>query len=115
MNAKLVGWFATPLAAVGLALGVGACTMSCEDKGKLPEVEVSEGRAPKVDVDVADVDITSEKKRVDVPVVGTEERTVRVPVVGTEERTVEVPDVDITMPGEKKQAEGAAKPVEAED
>jgi len=48
-----------------------ACTAEVKDEGKLPDVDVSGGRAPEVDVDPANVN------------------------VGTDTNTVVTPDVDI--------------------
>jgi len=51
---------------------LGACTAKVEDKGKLPDVDVHGGEAPKVDVQPADV------------------------TVGTDTHTVVTPEVHVT-------------------
>lgn len=60
--------------AVGLALALGACTADVEDPGEMPDVDVEGGRAPEVDVDPADVDITTDTQQVVVPDVDVESR-----------------------------------------
>lgn len=64
------------------------------EDGKMPNVDVQAegGQMPEVDVDTADVDVSTEKETVKVP---------KAKVV-VEEETVEVPDVDVTMPNENK-------------
>jgi hypothetical protein len=60
--------------AVALAIALGACTADVEDEGELPDVDVSGGEAPEVDIDPADVDITTDTQRVIVPEVDVEPR-----------------------------------------
>lgn len=60
--------------ALALALALGACTADVEDSGELPDVDVEGGRAPEVDVDPADVDITTDTQQVVVPDVDVERR-----------------------------------------
>lgn len=57
-----------------LALTVGACTAEVEDTGEMPDVDVEGGRAPDVDVDPADVDISTDTQQVVVPDVDINER-----------------------------------------
>lgn len=65
----------------GSLLG-GACTAEVEDEGEVPEVNVEGGEAPKVDVDPANVDVST----------------------GTDTQTVVTPDVDVsTTPAQKDQ------------
>jgi hypothetical protein len=65
--------------------------------GEMPTVDVDSkgGQLPAFDIDVADVDVSAEKKTVDVPK----------PIVVVEEESVEVPDVDVEMPDHKKETE----------
>lgn len=60
--------------AVALAFALAACTADVEDTGELPDVDVEGGRAPAVDVDPADVDITTDTQQVVVPEVDVERR-----------------------------------------
>ncbi len=64
-------------------------------EGEMPDVDVDvkKGNLPKYDVDVAEVEVKTETKTVEVPDVDVE--------VKTENKQIEVPDVDITMPEEK--------------
>lgn len=50
-----------------LAAVVGACTAEVEDEGELPEVNVEGGQAPDVDVNPADVNISSDTQTVVTP------------------------------------------------
>lgn len=63
-----------------LLIMLAGCDVDVEDKGKLPEVDVKEGRMPDVDVRGPDVDVKTD--------------TVEVPV----------PDVDIDLPKEEDPA-----------
>lgn len=56
--------------------------------GKMPSVDVEGGNLPEYDVDVADVDVKTEKKVIEVPEVE----------VTTEKKVIEVPEVEVTMP-----------------
>jgi hypothetical protein len=56
------------------ALMAGACTADVEDEGELPDVDVSGGEAPTVDVDPADVNVST----------------------STDTNTVVTPDVDVS-------------------
>lgn len=80
----------TPL----LALGLAGCDAEVEDPGELPsaDVDVEPGRAPDVDVETPDVDVTTEEKTVEVPDVDVE----------TEKKKVNVPDVDIDIPDDNE-------------
>lgn len=61
-----------PILATGLL--VGGCTAEVEDPGELPEVNVEGGDMPNIDVDAADVEIT------------------------TDTQTIITPDIDVTAP-----------------
>jgi len=65
-----------------------SCTIEQTEEGELPDVnaEVESGKLPDYDVDLADIDIKTEKK------------TVQVPKVVMEEKVIEVPIVDVDMP-----------------
>lgn len=68
----------TMMAALVLTMGAMACTAEVEDAGKAPEVEVKGGEMPEVDVDPANVEIS------------------------TDTQTVVTPDVDVTPAGDNK-------------
>lgn len=53
------------VAAMGLALA--ACTAEVEEEGKLPDVDVSGGEAPKIDVDPAKVEVSTDTQQVVTP------------------------------------------------
>lgn len=72
------------------ALSLSACSVTCEDSGELPEVEVTEGRMPKADIDTAEIDVKTKKTEVAVPDID----------IRTKKKTIEVPDVDVKMPDE---------------
>lgn len=55
----------------GFALAVAACDVEQTREGELPEVEG--GQMPAYDVDTADVEVRTEERTVDVPVIETEE------------------------------------------
>lgn len=55
------------LPAFALVLAFGACTADVEDEGELPNVEVEGGDAPNIDLDPADVDISTDTQQVVVP------------------------------------------------
>lgn len=63
------------------------------EEGRYPDVDVEGGNMPEYDVEMADVDV------------GTETKVIEVPEVTMKKKTVEVPDVDITMPDDKKDAD----------
>jgi hypothetical protein len=56
-------------AAAALALATGACTAKVEEEGKMPDVEVSGGQVPKVDVDPANVEVGTDTHTVVTPTV----------------------------------------------
>lgn len=60
--------------AFALVLAFGACTADVEDEGEAPDVEVEGGRAPEIDFDPADVDISTDTQQVVVPDVDVRER-----------------------------------------
>jgi hypothetical protein len=68
----------TMMAALVLTMGAMACTAEVEDAGEAPEVEVRGGEMPEVDVDPANVEIS------------------------TDTQTVVTPDVDVTPAGDNK-------------
>jgi hypothetical protein len=59
-------WIAM-VAAAGLV--AGACTAKVEEEGKMPDVDVSGGEAPKVDVDPARVEMGTDTHTVVTPTV----------------------------------------------
>lgn len=59
--------------AFALVLAFGACTADVEDEGEFPDVEVEGGRAPAVDIDPADVDVSTDTQQVVVPDVDIDE------------------------------------------
>lgn len=60
------------VAALVMSLGAVACTAEVEEEGKMPDVDVQGGEMPQVDVDPANVEVS------------------------TDTQTVVTPDVDIT-------------------
>ncbi|HYW06538.1 MAG TPA: hypothetical protein VE913_06265 [Longimicrobium sp.] len=60
---KIRNWMGVAL----LAVSVGACTAEVKDKGALPDVDVSGGRAPDVDVDPANVEVTTDTQTIVTP------------------------------------------------
>jgi hypothetical protein len=62
MRAKRHFWI--PVLAAGLV--IGGCTAEQTQEGKLPDVDVEGGQAPKYDVDAADVDVTADTQNVQV-------------------------------------------------
>jgi hypothetical protein len=57
-------WF---VAVAAVAISAGACTAKVEDEGKLPDVDVSGGQAPQVDVDPANVNVGTDTNTVVTP------------------------------------------------
>jgi hypothetical protein len=55
------------VAAVALSLGAVACTAEVEEEGKMPDVDVNGGEMPKVDVDPANVEVSSDTQTVVTP------------------------------------------------
>jgi hypothetical protein len=55
------------MAALALTLGAMACTAEVEDEGKAPDVDVSGGEMPKVDVDPANVEVSTDTQTVVTP------------------------------------------------
>lgn len=50
-----------------LGLVAGACTAKVEEEGKMPDVDVSGGQAPKIDVDPARVEMGTDTHTVVTP------------------------------------------------
>ncbi|MEX2582489.1 MAG: hypothetical protein WD766_04420 [Gemmatimonadota bacterium] len=57
-----------------VAAFVAGCTADVEDEGSLPDVDVSGGEMPNVDVEPADVEITTDTQTVVTPDVDIEAR-----------------------------------------
>lgn len=55
------------MAALALSLGAVACTAEVEQEGKMPDVDVKGGEMPKVDVDPANVEVSSDTQTVVTP------------------------------------------------
>lgn len=55
------------VAALALSLGAAACTAEVEEKGSLPDVDVKGGEMPKVDVDPARVEVSTDTQTVVTP------------------------------------------------
>ncbi len=55
------------LGIVAISAMLGACTADVEESGSLPDVDVSGGEMPRVDVDPVDVDVTTDTQVVEVP------------------------------------------------
>lgn len=106
MRTRLLRGWSLTLALVGLLVigQVSACTVSREEEGELPEVEVenddggmpevdvdtSDANLPRLDVDWADVDVELTEITVDMPKVD----------VYTETERLQVPRIDLTWPNE---------------
>lgn len=63
------------VAVLALSVGAAACTAEVEEEGKMPDVDVQGGEMPKVDVDPARVEVSTDTQTVvtpDVNVVPTE-------------------------------------------
>ena len=54
-------------AMAAFALAAGACTAKVEEEGKMPDVDVSGGQAPKVDIDPARVEVGTDTHTVVTP------------------------------------------------
>jgi hypothetical protein len=54
-----------PVVVSGLALG--ACTAEVEDEGSLPDVEVQGGDMPNIDIEPADINVTTDTSQVITP------------------------------------------------
>lgn len=52
---------------VAITAMLGACTADVEETGSLPDVDVSGGEMPRVDVDPVDVDVSTDTQVVEVP------------------------------------------------
>lgn len=85
---KLASLFYCGLALV--SLGLTGCDVDVNDPGKMPDVSVTPGRAPDVDVRGPDVDVTTKESTATVPDID----------VDTKEVPVTVPEVDVTLPAE---------------
>lgn len=57
----------TMMAALVLTMGAMACTAEVEDEGRAPEVEVKGGEMPEVDVDPANVEVSTDTQTVVTP------------------------------------------------
>ena len=56
-------------ALAGTALALSACDVAQTEEGEMPEVTIDGGELPEYEVDVADVEVTTEEKTIEVPVV----------------------------------------------
>ncbi|WP_324260909.1 hypothetical protein U4960_12210 [Altererythrobacter sp. H2] len=65
---KMVSVFAASAA----ALALGACDVEQTEEGEMPEIEVEGGNMPEYNVDAPDVDVTTEERTVEVPVIDVE-------------------------------------------
>lgn len=57
--------------AAGVVLAAGACDVEQTEEAELPEVQG--GQMPEYNVDTADVDVTTEERTVEVPVIEADE------------------------------------------
>jgi PBP1b-binding outer membrane lipoprotein LpoB len=57
----------TTVAAMALLMGSVACSAEVEDEGRAPEVEVKGGEMPEVDVDPANVEVSTDTQQVVTP------------------------------------------------
>ncbi|WP_299307981.1 hypothetical protein [uncultured Croceicoccus sp.] len=61
--------FAMVFAAGTLALGLSACDVDQTEEGELPDVNVEGGNMPEYDVEAPDVNVDTEERTVEVPVI----------------------------------------------
>ncbi len=61
---RKISGFVIPALALALAAG---CTAEVEDSGSLPDVDVQGGEAPEIDVNPADVRISTDTQVVETP------------------------------------------------
>ncbi len=66
------------------AAGLTACDVDQTQEGEMPEVKVEGGQMPEYDVDVAEVEVGTVEKKMEVPKVEMVEETVTVPAVGVD-------------------------------
>lgn len=64
---------AATVALGSLTFATVACDVEQTEQGEAPEVDVQAGELPEYDVDTADVEVRTEERTVDVPVVDVEE------------------------------------------
>lgn len=55
------------LAVLAMTMGAVACTAEVEDEGKAPTVDVKGGEMPEVDVDPANVEVSTDTQQVVTP------------------------------------------------
>ncbi|HEX2080078.1 MAG TPA: hypothetical protein VHG08_20420 [Longimicrobium sp.] len=55
------------VAALALSLGAAACTAEVQDEGEAPDVDVSGGEMPRVDIDPANVEVSTDTQTVVTP------------------------------------------------
>lgn len=55
------------VAAMALSLGAAACTAEVEEEGKAPDIDVQGGEMPRVDIDPANVEVSSDTQTVVTP------------------------------------------------
>ena len=74
----------------GLMFALPGCDIEQTEPGRAPDVDVQAdpGKVPEYDVDAPDVDLHTEKKKVNVPNVDVDVRQ--------EEKSIKVPDLDVT-------------------
>ena len=89
MFRKLLAGLAVP----AIALMLVGCDVDVEDPGTLPDVDVTPGEPPDIDVQTPDVDVTPKKTEIEVPDID----------VKTEKKEITVPDVDVNIPDENDQ------------
>ena len=61
------------IASGALSISLAGCDVEKTQEGEMPKVEVTGGQIPKYDVDAPEVDVKTEKRTVEVPVVDVEE------------------------------------------
>jgi len=89
-TARRATFVGLPLALVA-TLGLAGCRVQKTEDGKVPEVQVKNGKLPKYDVETAKVEVKQQPVNVDVPKVEVKKETTQ----------VNVPKVKVTMPPEK--------------
>lgn len=86
------------IAIAASSFALAGCDVDQTEEGELPEVDVDVegGNLPEFDVEMADVDVGMEEKKVKLPDVDVD--------VSMRETGIKVPDVDVTMPDENANA-----------
>ena len=89
MARKLLGLLVILLLVVIVLIYTGWINFSTQGQLTAPDIDVTGGELPSVEMNTKEVVVGTENRTVEVPVVTTEERTIQVPTVGTTEEKAE--------------------------